>query len=145
MTYELAFKTSALKEWKKLGHTLREQLKHKLAERLENPHVPGDALSVVVIAKLPFDVPSDPLVAARSETFEDPFNEYSIPEAILRFRQGFGRLIRSATDRGVVVILDRRLLSKSYGRLFIESLPQCTLRQGNLADLPKMAERWLGQ
>ncbi len=109
----------------------------------EGVDVPGEALQVVVITKLPFDVPSDPLVAARSETFEDPFGEYQIPEAILRFRQGFGRLIRSAQDRGVVAVLDKRVLTKAYGNLFIQSLPQCTLRQGNLSDLPKLAARWL--
>ncbi|HLE04019.1 MAG TPA: helicase C-terminal domain-containing protein, partial [Anaerolineales bacterium] len=82
----------------------------------EGVDVPGEALSVLVIAKLPFDVPSDPIVAARSETFEDPFDQYQLPEAILRFRQGFGRLIRSQSDRGVVAILDKRVLSKRYGR-----------------------------
>jgi ATP-dependent DNA helicase DinG len=110
----------------------------------EGVDIPGEALSVVVIAKLPFAVPSDPLVAARSETFEDPFNEYHLPEAILRFRQGFGRLIRTQSDRGVVVILDRRVLTKSYGKLFIESLPQCTLRVGSLAELPRATAKWLG-
>jgi DNA polymerase-3 subunit epsilon/ATP-dependent DNA helicase DinG len=109
----------------------------------EGVDVPGEQLSVVVMVKLPFDVPSDPLIAARSETFEDPFNEYQLPEAILKFRQGFGRLIRTASDRGVVAVLDRRLLTKSYGRAFVESLPQCTLRQGNLSELPKMAAKWL--
>ncbi len=110
----------------------------------EGVDVPGEALSVLVIAKLPFAVPSDPLVAARSETFEDPFNEYHLPEAILRFRQGFGRLIRTQSDRGVVVILDRRVLTKPYGKLFIESLPRCTLRVGSLAELPRAAAKWLG-
>jgi len=79
----------------------------------EGVDIPGEALSVLVIVKLPFDVPSDPVIAARSETFEDPFNEYNLPEAILRFRQGFGRLIRTQSDRGVVVILDKRVLTKS--------------------------------
>ena len=110
----------------------------------EGVDVPGDMLSVVVITKLPFEVPSDPLIAARSETFEDPFGQYQIPEAILKFRQGFGRLIRTSSDRGVVAIFDRRVMTKMYGRLFIESLPQCTLRQGTLNDLPKLAARWLG-
>ena len=109
----------------------------------EGVDVQGDALSVVFITKIPFEVPSDPLVAARSETFENPFNEYQVPEAILKFRQGFGRLIRSASDRGVVVILDKRVLSKQYGRLFIESLPHCTTRQAPLNDLPKHAAQWL--
>jgi DNA polymerase-3 subunit epsilon/ATP-dependent DNA helicase DinG len=109
----------------------------------EGVDVPGQALSVLVIVKLPFDVPSDPIIAARSETFEDPFNEYSLPEAILRFRQGFGRLIRTQSDRGVVAILDRRVMTKRYGRLFIDSLPVCNMRVGPLADLPHSAARWL--
>jgi ATP-dependent DNA helicase DinG len=110
----------------------------------EGVDIPGEALSVLVIAKLPFAVPTDPLVAARSEIFEDPFNEYHLPEAILRFRQGFGRLIRTQSDRGVVVILDRRVLTKAYGKLFIESLPRCTLRIGSLTELPRTAAKWLG-
>jgi len=109
----------------------------------EGVDVPGEALSVLVIVKLPFAVPSDPIVAARSETFDDPFQEYSLPEAILRFRQGFGRLIRSQQDHGIVAILDKRVLTKRYGRLFIESLPGCTARQGPLAELPRQAEKWL--
>jgi DNA polymerase-3 subunit epsilon/ATP-dependent DNA helicase DinG len=106
--------------------------------------IPGEALSVLVIVKLPFAVPTDPLVAARAETYEDPFNEYHLPEAILRFRQGFGRLIRTQSDRGVVVILDRRVLSKAYGKMFIESLPQCTVSVSSLNDLPLTATKWLG-
>ncbi|HOE34816.1 MAG: DEAD/DEAH box helicase [Chloroflexi bacterium] len=110
----------------------------------EGVDVPGEALSVLVITKLPFDVPSDPIVEARSESFDDPFNEYMLPEAILRFRQGFGRLIRTQTDRGVVAILDKRILSKQYGRLFMESLPDCTVIEGSLANLPEKAASWLG-
>lgn len=109
----------------------------------EGVDIPGEALSVLVIAKLPFDVPSDPIIAARSETFEDPFSEYSIPEAILRFRQGFGRLIRTQSDRGVVVILDKRLLTKRYGKLFLDSLPECHKKVGSLRELPPAAARWL--
>lgn len=109
----------------------------------EGVDVPGEALSVLMIVKLPFDVPSDPIISARSETFEDPFYQYALPEAILRFRQGFGRLIRTQTDRGVVVVLDKRVLTKRYGRFFLESLPNCTFKQGLLGDLPKLTERWL--
>jgi DNA polymerase-3 subunit epsilon/ATP-dependent DNA helicase DinG len=109
----------------------------------EGVDVPGEALSVLLIPKLPFDVPTDPLVAARAETYEDPFSEYYVPEAILRFRQGFGRLIRAASDRGVVAILDRRVLSKQYGRLFLDSLPRCTMRQGPAASLPVETAKWL--
>ncbi|MBL8102912.1 MAG: hypothetical protein JNM02_10310, partial [Anaerolineales bacterium] len=110
----------------------------------EGVDVPGDSLSVVVITKLPFDVPSDPIIAARSELYEDSFHEYYLPESILKFRQGFGRLIRTASDRGIVAILDRRVLTKQYGRLFLESLPPCTARQGAAVGLAKMASQWLG-
>lgn len=109
----------------------------------EGVDVPGEALSVLIIVKLPFDVPSDPIVAARSETFEDPFSEYSLPEAILRFRQGFGRLIRTQSDRGVVAIFDRRIMTKRYGHLFTESLPICTAKTGPISELPQLAVRWL--
>ena len=110
----------------------------------EGVDVPGDSLSVVVLTKLPFDVPTDPLIAARSEIYEDSFNQYYLPEAILKFRQGFGRLIRTASDRGVVAILDRRVLTKQYGRLFLESLPPCTARQGPSTNLAREAGKWLG-
>ena len=110
----------------------------------EGVDVPGDSLSIVVITKLPFDVPTDPLIAARSEMYEDSFNQYYLPESILKFRQGFGRLIRTASDRGVVAILDRRVLTKQYGRLFLESLPPCTARQGPAANLAREAGKWLG-
>lgn len=109
----------------------------------EGVDVPGEALQVLVIAKLPFEVPSDPIVAARSESFDNPFNEYMIPEAILRFRQGFGRLIRTRSDRGIVVILDKRVISKAYGRYFIESLPRCNTIRGSIRNLPDLAEKWL--
>ena len=89
--------------------------------------VPGEALSNVIVTKLPFAVPSHPLTAARMAKIEESgassFSEYSLPEAVLKFRQGAGRLIRSRSDRGVIVILDRRVISKGYGRLFLDSLP----------------------
>lgn len=110
----------------------------------EGVDVPGEALSVLAIIRLPFDVPSDPIVAARSETYESPFYQYSVPEAILRFRQGFGRLIRTRSDRGVVVNFDRRVLTKAYGRNFTDSLPHCTVRVGRLAEAPEAAARWIG-
>jgi DNA polymerase-3 subunit epsilon/ATP-dependent DNA helicase DinG len=109
----------------------------------EGVDVPGEALSILVIVKLPFDVPNDPVIAARSETFENPFAEYTLPEAILRFRQGFGRLIRTQSDRGVVAILDRRVRSKQYGQLFLQSLPNCHLVESTIEDLPEASTRWL--
>jgi ATP-dependent DNA helicase DinG len=91
--------------------------------------VPGEALSNVIIVKLPFSVPSHPLLEARLEAIRrrggNPFIEYQVPEAVIKLKQGFGRLIRSKTDRGIVVILDPRVLSKPYGRTFLSSLPAC--------------------
>lgn len=91
--------------------------------------VPGDALSNVIITRLPFAVPDHPLTASRMEHLEEQginsFSEYSVPEAILKLRQGVGRLIRTQKDQGMVVILDNRILSKPYGRAFLASLPDC--------------------
>ena len=91
--------------------------------------VPGDALSNVIITRLPFAVPDHPLIEAKLELIEerggDPFTEYSLPEAILKLRQGVGRLIRTKTDRGIIVILDNRIVSKPYGRAFMQALPKC--------------------
>jgi DNA polymerase-3 subunit epsilon/ATP-dependent DNA helicase DinG len=109
----------------------------------EGVDIPGQDLSVLVIAKLPFQVPSDPVVSARAETYQDPFQEYMLPEAILSFRQGFGRLIRTKQDVGVVAMFDKRIISKTYGSLFLSSLPNCTIQHGFLAELPQAASRWL--
>ena len=109
----------------------------------EGVDVVGEALSVLVIGKLPFAVPTDPIFAARSEAFEDAFAQYAVPQTVLKFKQGFGRLIRSKTDRGVVVILDRRLSTKAYGRAFLDSLPRCSVLHGPLSQLPREAAAWL--
>ena len=97
----------------------------------EGVDIVGDALSLLVITKLPFPVPSDPVFAARSEQFDQPFDQYAVPQAILRFKQGFGRLIRSAEDRGACVVLDRRIVSRRYGDAFMNSLPSCEVTIGS--------------
>jgi DNA polymerase-3 subunit epsilon/ATP-dependent DNA helicase DinG len=111
----------------------------------EGIDVPGYNLRVVVVTRLPFNVPTEPLFAARSELFSDPFNEYTVPQAVLRFRQGFGRLIRSKDDRGVVVLLDSRVHNRGYGRTFLRSLPKCTVRQASLRGLGAEVASWLAR
>ena len=95
--------------------------------------VPGEQLSCVVVDRLPFAVPTDPVVAARvralTEDGRNAFAEYQVPQAVLALKQGFGRLIRSKSDRGVLVILDNRIRRMQYGRIFLESLPEYAVTQ----------------
>lgn len=108
----------------------------------EGVDLPGDEVRCLLIARLPFAVPSDPMVGARSAEFEDSFTDFMVPDAVLRFRQGFGRLIRRASDRGVVVLLDSRIWRKAYGQTFLESLPDCTTRRAPLSNLASAVETW---
>ena len=111
----------------------------------EGIDLPGDQLVCLLIARLPFAVPTDPLYVARSRLYEDAFHEYAVPEAVIRLRQGFGRLIRSASDRGVVVLLDSRLWQRSYGEIFLDALPACTKRHSPLSHLEEAVRDWLNR
>ena len=105
----------------------------------EGVDVAGEALSCVVMARLPFAAVTDPIVEARCEQIEraggSAFREFSLPQAVIRFRQGFGRLIRTRADRGVVIVADPRVMTKSYGATFRKSLPCPLLRVGSRDEL----------
>ncbi len=94
---------------------------------------------MVIITRLPFRVPTDPIIEARVEHMENEginsFLEYTVPTAVLKFKQGFGRLIRTRTDRGAVLVLDKRIVSKNYGRYFLDSLPDCRKIIGKTEDV----------
>ena len=109
----------------------------------EGVDIVGDALSLLVMARLPFAVPDDPIFKARSELYDDPFAEYAVPQAALRFKQGFGRLIRRKTDRGVMAVLDARIATRSYGQRFLRSLPSCTVERALLGQMPDLVSQWL--
>ncbi len=103
----------------------------------------GTSIKTIIIARLPFPVPSEPVFEARSEMYDDSFNEYAVPEAVMRFRQGFGRLIRKKSDRGALVILDSRVTNKRYGERFIAALPDCRIERGIVAGLGERVNQWL--
>ncbi|MFN2519541.1 MAG: helicase C-terminal domain-containing protein [Candidatus Limnocylindria bacterium] len=111
----------------------------------EGVDLPGDVLRCVVIAKLPFAVPDDPLVEGRAERYEDPFREFHLPQAVLRLRQGFGRLIRTRSDRGAVVLLDRRVLTREYGPAFLLSLPPARLQRVESGAVAGALASWCAQ
>jgi ATP-dependent DNA helicase DinG len=102
--------------------------------------VPGEQLSCVIVDRLPFAVPSDPIVAARvaalQEDGRNPFAEFQVPQAVLALKQGFGRLIRTKTDRGVLALLDSRIQRMAYGKIFLESLPKYRMTN-SLAEVSK--------
>ncbi|MEK5442088.1 ATP-dependent DNA helicase DinG [Fredinandcohnia sp. FSL W7-1320] len=113
----------------------------------EGVDIPGEDLTALVIVRLPFTAPNDPIFAVRTKEIEgkggDSFKELSLPEAILRFKQGIGRLIRSEKDKGVIFILDRRIITAWYGKKFVSSIPQMKLIQKPLHELMEYVEKWL--
>ena len=110
----------------------------------EGVDLPSGILRGLLLCRLPFPVPNDPVIQARGDQYNNPFNDYQVPNAILRFRQGFGRLIRNKTDRGVVVILDRRIQTANYGERFLNALPPCTVQPARIASVGSQAAQWLG-
>lgn len=109
----------------------------------EGVDFPSGVLRALVITRLPFQVPTDPVVKARSEQYDNAFNEYSLPQAVLRFRQGMGRLIRNKGDSGAIVVLDKRITGRNYGQAFLHSIPPCTLKPSNLSNLGALASQWI--
>lgn len=108
----------------------------------EGVDLPGDALKALIVTRLPFDVPSDPIIAARGETYENAFSEFQIPRSLLRFKQGVGRLLRSTKDQGVIIILDSRVLNRAYGAAFIDALPTSTVQTPTLDRLGDEVRDW---
>ncbi|HVH65055.1 MAG TPA: helicase C-terminal domain-containing protein [Candidatus Acidoferrum sp.] len=109
----------------------------------EGIDVPGDGLSCVVIVRLPFKVPSDPLQRARSASLADPFGQLALPEAVLRLKQGFGRLIRRQSDRGAVLLMDHRIANRTYGGAFLDALPRAAVHVGECDEMAPTIARWL--
>lgn len=127
-------------------HTLLEKFRADTRSALmatssfwEGVDVAGESLSNVILTRLPFTVPDEPVVQARMEDLrrqgQNPFYSYQVPQAVLRFKQGFGRLIRTKRDKGVVLVLDKRIVSKNYGSYFLEALPHCPIRKGRLEEI----------
>ncbi len=109
----------------------------------EGVDFPSGVMRALVITRLPFQVPTDPVVKARSEQYENAFNDFSVPQAVLRFRQGMGRLIRNKGDSGAIVVLDKRVTGRNYGQAFLQSIPPCTLKPSNLSSLGSQAAQWI--
>ncbi len=111
----------------------------------EGIDIPGERLSCVIVVRLPFPVPTDPVYAARAEQVREPFSQLALPQAALRLKQGFGRLIRRSTDRGAVVILDNRILGRDYGKAFLDVLPPASRYVGPGAQVANRVVDWLAR
>lgn len=113
----------------------------------EGIDIPGEDLSCLIIVRLPFSPPDEPLTEAKCERIKNnggnPFQDYSLPEAVIRFKQGFGRLIRTKSDRGIIFIFDRRLVTTRYGKAFLQSIPQVPVENRNIGEIVEMIKKWL--
>lgn len=158
-TYELIVESQQLEEYALFAQGITSGSRMKLLKSFnqfnhsvlfgtssfwEGVDVPGDALSAVIVVRLPFTSPEEPVFKARAAKLtaqgSNPFGEYALPEAIMRMRQGFGRLIRSSSDKGAFIILDRRIETKSYGNQFLESLPKVPVKKVSLEVMVKELE-----
>jgi len=112
----------------------------------EGIDVPGDALSTILLVRLPFTSPDDPYFKQKADQLtkqgRNAFTQYALPEAIIRFRQGFGRLIRSPEEKGAFIILDRRIETKSYGKDFLDAIPQVPKKQVSIETMVDTLETW---
>lgn len=161
-TYELIKESEELSEFMLMAQGItngsRERLKKSFQQFnkailfgtdsfWEGVDIPGKDLSCLVMVRLPFTAPDDPISAAKLEKIrkegKNTFSTFSLPEAVIRFRQGFGRLIRRETDKGVVVVLDRRIDTTTYGKVFLQSLPKVTIERGHLNQIISSIESWL--
>ncbi|MBY0096575.1 ATP-dependent DNA helicase DinG [Mesobacillus maritimus] len=113
----------------------------------EGIDIPGEDLSCIVIVRLPFSPPDEPLAVAKRDLIlqqgGNPFNELSLPEAVLRFKQGFGRLVRSSTDRGIIFVFDRRIITTSYGKAFLQSIPTVPIQRATIDEMINFINKWL--
>ncbi|MEH7276007.1 ATP-dependent DNA helicase DinG [Neobacillus vireti] len=113
----------------------------------EGVDIPGEDLSCLVIVRLPFSPPDEPLTEAKCQLITqkggNAFTEYSLPEAILRFKQGFGRLIRTENDRGIMMVFDKRIITSKYGKAFLQSIPPVPMKKGNIDELVEIIYKWL--
>lgn len=159
-TYECTKKIATLKDFVILAQGINTGSRMRLMKQFqkftksilfgttsfwEGIDLPGDNLQCLVIVRLPFSPPNAPITEAKMEVIREgggnPFRDYALPQAILRFKQGFGRLVRTKDDKGIVVILDKRITSTFYGKKFLDSIPEIPLHEGDLEKLiPRMAE-----
>jgi ATP-dependent DNA helicase DinG len=113
----------------------------------EGVDIPGEDLSCLIIVRLPFSPPDEPLTEAKCQVIKqqggNAFTEYSLPEAILRFKQGFGRLIRTETDKGIMMVFDKRIITTKYGKAFLKSIPSVPMKKGNINELTEIIYKWL--
>lgn len=113
----------------------------------EGVDIPGEDLSCLIIVRLPFSPPDEPLTEAKCQVIKqqggNAFLEYSLPEAILRFKQGFGRLIRTENDRGILMVFDKRIITAKYGKDFLKSIPNVPMKKGNIDELVEIIYKWL--